>query len=53
MTAGKGDRPRPIEIPRDDFRKRWEETFGKKDNTDGQTKTTELPKHNEESTTSR
>lgn len=27
MTAGKGDRPRPIEIPREDFRKRWDEIF--------------------------
>jgi len=27
---GKGSNPRPIEIPREDFRSNWEKTFGKK-----------------------
>lgn len=31
MSAGKGDTPRPMEIPRDEYRRRWEETFGKKE----------------------
>lgn len=26
----KGSNPRPIEIPKDDFGKRWEAIFGKK-----------------------
>lgn len=28
--GGKGSVPRPIEVPRDEFNRRWEETFGKK-----------------------
>lgn len=26
----KGSSPRPIQIPQDEYKKRWEETFGKK-----------------------
>ena len=50
--AGKGGKPRPIEVPRTVYDKRWEETFSKKDNNDGKTKTTELPTGNGKSTTS-
>jgi len=28
--GGKGSAPRPVEVPRDEFNRRWEETFGKK-----------------------
>ena len=27
--GGKGSAPRPIEVPKDEFNRRWEETFGK------------------------
>lgn len=29
--GGKGSAPRPVEVPRDEFNRRWEETFGKKE----------------------
>lgn len=28
--GGKGSAPRPVEVPRDEFNRRWEETFGNK-----------------------
>lgn len=28
--GGKGSAPRPIEVPKEEFDRRWEETFGKK-----------------------
>lgn len=27
MSNGKGDKPRPLSIPQDDFLERWERTF--------------------------
>ena len=26
--AGKGDKPRPLSVPADEFERRWKETFG-------------------------
>jgi hypothetical protein len=28
--GGKGSAPRPIEVPKEEYDRRWEETFGKK-----------------------
>lgn len=30
LTMSKGSRPRPIEVPREEFRRRWDDIFGKK-----------------------
>lgn len=31
MQNGKGDRPRPLGVPRKQFDKNWEEAFGKRE----------------------
>ncbi len=31
--AGKGDKPRPIFVSKEDFERKWEKAFGKKDYT--------------------
>jgi len=41
---GKGSNPRPIEIPRDDFRSNWERIFGDKKLPE---KSNEVPKSTE------
>jgi hypothetical protein len=32
--GGKGSAPRPIEVPKEEYDRRWEETFGKKEKLD-------------------
>lgn len=36
--AGKGDKPRPLSVPRDKFESNWEKIFGKKPETKDETK---------------
>jgi hypothetical protein len=37
--GGKGDKPRPLSIPKEEFDNRWENIFGKKKKTEDNTGT--------------